>query len=35
MTALSIRFKALFYALKHSIFIYRHEVNRLRDGLPF
>ena len=30
-----IRLKALFYALKHSRFIYRNELSRLRAGLPF
>jgi hypothetical protein len=35
MQAIRIRLKALLFTVKHSRFIYRNELRRLRGGLPF
>jgi hypothetical protein len=35
MQAIRIRLQALLFAVKHSRFIYRNELRRLRSGLPF
>ncbi len=35
MTAIRRHFRALMFTLSHSVYLYRSEVRRLRDGLPF